>query len=375
MASPSASACVIGANGFIGVNSVSALSEHGFSVRAAVRRKSSQPLEWQKNGIHVMEADVTNPASLSKCVEGCDIVINCAGLYRWWIPDSTEFSRVNDEGAGHLARACLQANVRRLVHFSTPMSYGYPRDRPFTETSEPGPHASEYARTKRLGDLRIKSLCEGTSLELVTLYLGCTIGAGDSMFAGRIAAVIRDFIQGKIPLLVGPDTKFIYVHIRDVRKALLAVVDASSDVVSGEDFFIGNCNDAMTTRCFFDVIGKLVGRKVPTHSLNLTIGYWLSVVMTWISSNFTGLEPTAPADVVRTALHGSIEYSCEKSVSVLGLSYTPIDVAISESVADVKRRMAAAVEPQARSIFRVVSFASFFVSCGVLAYKCKPSCA
>merc|ERR1712226_18754 len=114
------------------------------------------------------------------------------------------------------------------------MTYGYPDEKPFNEASKPGPHASEYARTKRLGDVRVKAMCEGTSLDVVTLHLGCTIGEGDTMSTGRIAAVIRDFIEGKIPMLVGADTNYIYVHIQDVRKALLAVVQAPAQKVSGE---------------------------------------------------------------------------------------------------------------------------------------------
>lgn len=325
MATSRGTVCVIGANGFIGTNVLSALREHGFPLRATVRKVGNEPATWQSGGIEVMEADVTDPSSLAACVAGCDIVVNCAGIYKWWVPDSNEWTRVNDAGAGHVAEACLQAGVRRLIHFSTPMAYGYPEERPFHEASAPGQHASEYARTKRLGDMRIKSLCAGTALEVVTLYLGCTIGEGDTMSSGRIAAVIQDFMQGKIPMLVGADTNFIYVHISDVRKALVAAVEAPADKVAGEDFFIANSDDMMTTRGFFDLVGKHTGRQPPTTNMNLTLGYWLSSAMTWVSTNITGTEPMAPVDIMRTAQFGSIEYTCQKSVDVLGLSYTPID--------------------------------------------------
>lgn len=333
--------CVIGANGFIGVNSVLALHQLGFHVRAAVRKADCTPSAWESMGVQVVEADIMNPQSLTACVQGCDVVVNCAGIYRWWLPNHDDFVRVNDEGAGHVADACLSQGVRRLVHFSTPMSFGYPSVKPFTEASEAGPHASEYARTKRMGDLRVQALCKGTALDVVTLHLGCTIGEGDTMSAGRIAAVIRDHIEGKIPMLVGGDTNFIYVYIGDVRKALVAAVEAPASKVAGEVFFIANSGDMMTTRGFFNLVGKHTGMPAPSRDLPLSVGLWFSKVTTWWATNVSGSEPTAPVDIMRTAQFGSIEYSSQKSIDVLGMSYTPIDDAIAESVADVRRRMTA----------------------------------
>eukprot|EP00928_Gymnodinium_smaydae_P089332 TRINITY_DN73316_c0_g1_i1.p1 TRINITY_DN73316_c0_g1~~TRINITY_DN73316_c0_g1_i1.p1 ORF type:complete len:346 (+),score=70.76 TRINITY_DN73316_c0_g1_i1:153-1190(+) len=335
--------CVLGANGFIGRNSLAALRNAGFRVRAAVRRREQLQEAVAADelcDVEVVEADITKPATLAACVEGCDIVVNCAGIYKWWLPNAEEYLRVNDVGAGNVGSACLAAGVRRLIHYSTPMSYGYPRDKPFTEMSEAGAHASEYARTKRLGDLRIKDLCRGKPIETVILHLGCTIGAGDTDSAGRIAAVVKDHIRGKIPMLVGADTNYIYVHIADVRQAIVRAAQASAEKVAGEDFFIANSDDMMTTRHFFDLIGKHTEKPPPRSSLNLTVGSWFANMATWVATHVTGSEPTAPADILRTAKFGSIEYSCQKSKDVLGMEYTPIDLAVAESVADVKSRMA-----------------------------------
>eukprot|EP00443_Scrippsiella_acuminata_P129495 CAMPEP_0115729190 /NCGR_PEP_ID=MMETSP0272-20121206/83370_1 /TAXON_ID=71861 /ORGANISM="Scrippsiella trochoidea, Strain CCMP3099" /LENGTH=165 /DNA_ID=CAMNT_0003172845 /DNA_START=184 /DNA_END=678 /DNA_ORIENTATION=- len=154
-------ACVFGASGFIGKKAVEVLLSAGFRY----------------------------PASIDGALEGCCVAVNCAGIYRWWLPNPSEYQEVNVEGAANVARACLKAEaIHRLVHISTAMAYGYPADRPFREESKVGPHASEYARTKHLGDERVASLCHGSSS----------------------------------PMLVAPDTNYIYVHIKDVQKAILA---------------------------------------------------------------------------------------------------------------------------------------------------------
>merc|ERR1712190_532193 len=168
-------------------------------------------------------------------------------------------------------------------------------------------------------------------------------------------------------MLVGADTNYIYVHIQDVRKALLAVVQAPAQKVSGEDFFIANCQDMMTTRSFFDLIGKHCGKRPPSMSLNLVLGYWIAGFLTWVATRITGSEPSAPVDIMRTARFGSIEYTNNKSIDVLGLSYTPIDSAVAESVADVKRRMAAAETQGKRSMFPFVTLSfSGLVGLGLL---------
>eukprot|EP00747_Dinoflagellata_sp_TGD_P169121 gnl/TRDRNA2_/TRDRNA2_197239_c0_seq1.p1 gnl/TRDRNA2_/TRDRNA2_197239_c0~~gnl/TRDRNA2_/TRDRNA2_197239_c0_seq1.p1 ORF type:complete len:347 (-),score=45.87 gnl/TRDRNA2_/TRDRNA2_197239_c0_seq1:49-1089(-) len=334
--------CVLGATGFIGRSAVAAFVERGgFQVRATARKLSDLPAELQLSGVEVAQADVTDPASLERALQDVDVVVNCTGIYRWWLRDDSEYVRVNADGAANIARACLaNETVRRLVHISTVMAYGYPAEKPFRETSKPGPHASEYARTKHLGDVNIKELTQAQSkVTVVMLYLACVTGKGDTIAVGRPAAVYQDFMLGKIPMLVAPDTNYIYVHIRDVQSSIIAATTLPASKMAGQDYFIGNSKGMMTTRQYFELISKHTGRPCPTASLNLTVAYWLGWLLTWISTRLTGVAPVMPLDIMRTAKWGSIEFDCAKSEDELGISYTPIDEAVSEAVADVKQRM------------------------------------
>jgi len=333
--------CVIGANGFIGKRAVATLAAHGFNVRATVRDKSQLPPELCQSSIQVVFADVNDPSTVEQAVDGMDIVVNCAGIYRWWIANRKDYERVNIDGAAHIAHACLKASsVKRLIHISTAMSFGYPKDKPFNESSFPGPHASTYARTKHLGDEKIKHIVSGqTKLGVVTLFLACVTGKGDTFGVGRPAAVYRDFMSGNIPMLVAPDTNYIYVHIRDVELAITAACTLPDSKVCGQDYLIGNSKGMLTTRQFFQLLSQQTGRPCPRWSLNLSIGYWLALLLTWIATYITRTEPIMPVDIMRTAWWGSIEYDCSKSEAHLGIQYTPIDIAISESIQDVRQRM------------------------------------
>merc|ERR1711871_256443 len=105
-------------------------------------------------------------------------------------------------------------------------------------------------------------------------------------------------------------------------------------------------NDMMTTRQYFELMSKHTGVACPRWSLNLTLGFWLGWLLTIIASWVTRCEPLMPVDIMRTALWGGIEYTTKKSEDVLGVCYTPIDLAVSESISDVKSSVILPAIPQ-----------------------------
>jgi nucleoside-diphosphate-sugar epimerase len=226
--------CVIGASGFIGKKATERLRLAGYQIRATVRFNSQIPDELKEEGVEIVFADVRNKTSITKACQGCSIVINAAGIYRWWVPDKSIYKQVNDTGARIVAEVCAELEIQHLIHISTAMAYGYPDEKPFTETSASGPFAADYTRTKADGDkavLQVHALHHfngnqtQSDFRLDILYLGCVTGTGDTFSVGRPAAVYRDFMQGKIPMLVAPDTNYIYVAVDDVCTAILTVCE------------------------------------------------------------------------------------------------------------------------------------------------------
>jgi len=89
------------------------------------------------------------------------------------------------------SRACRQCHrVKRLVHISTALANGCCMDGPLQELGEPGRCLSECARTKHLGDLAVKSLTEKSRPAVVTLFLGCVVGRGDTFAAADQQACV-----------------------------------------------------------------------------------------------------------------------------------------------------------------------------------------
>ena len=193
-------------------------------------------------------------------MEGCPVVLNCAGLNSFWEPDRRAFDRINVEGTRNVMRAALQTGVRRIVHVSTVMAYGFPSRMPFDAASAPGPHMSDYARSKHDGDEAARELLRTQGLPLVTVYLAAVVGRGDR----KSVMQIRSFAQGRIPVMIRSPNLFTYVHIGDAAAAIVRAGDTEGNV--GERYLVGA--ERLTTEQYFGIISELSGVPMP----RLTIG-------------------------------------------------------------------------------------------------------
>jgi uncharacterized protein YbjT (DUF2867 family) len=100
---------VTGGTGFVGPHVVDAIRRHGHEVRVLVRKRTSQ------SGVETVEGDMTDPASLRRAVEGCDVVVHLVAV-RQGKPEL--FERVMRKGTRDLVEAAREAGVRRVVLMS-----------------------------------------------------------------------------------------------------------------------------------------------------------------------------------------------------------------------------------------------------------------
>ncbi|HEY7326166.1 MAG TPA: NAD-dependent epimerase/dehydratase family protein [Gemmataceae bacterium] len=110
---------VTGANGFLGINLVWALREHGFAVRAFVRRPPCGP-QWEGlEDVEIAIGDVRNPRQIERALEGVTGVLHAAALTRLVPSPRGDAYRTNVDGTRNVCTAALRAGVRRLVFTST----------------------------------------------------------------------------------------------------------------------------------------------------------------------------------------------------------------------------------------------------------------
>ena len=320
--------CLTGATGFVGRHVAQLLAQRGHPVRCLVRKQSNtQFLEGLDSHFEFATGDVLEPRTLEAFCEGANWLIHCAGYREFWHPSRKFYFDLNCRGAENVMQAALAANLEKVVHVSTPLAYGTPSEMPFNEESPAGPHHSDYARSKYLGDCAAWRLFEEKGLPLTIVYLAAVIGAGDP----RPTMEVRRFAEGRIPALVGSDATFIYVHVRDAALAIVRALEHSNSV--GQRYLVGG--ERATTRQYFEIIGDLTGVPVPRFNVPGAVILPLAQCLTAIA-RWTGRRPLVSADIIRTTLAGSLLFDGSKAERELGIRYTPLRTALAEAVAEIR---------------------------------------
>lgn len=105
---------VAGAGGFLGQGITAALVSEGWQVRGLLRTPAKTDLV-RRIGAEPFLGDVLDPASLRRCVEGCDAVIHVAAAYPGPGVSPELARKVRVEGTRNLASAARSAGARRLL--------------------------------------------------------------------------------------------------------------------------------------------------------------------------------------------------------------------------------------------------------------------
>ena len=380
---------------------------------------------FSKYGIvlEFIQCDVRSKDSIRKVVENAQFIINAVGLYKWYHEIEEDYYVINETGAINVLDVCYElaeelkddiqsGNVFApiLAHISTVLAYGSElakSGKDFTEQDAdnilhvPNNFCSKYAYTKSLGDQKIrerykKLLCPGAEnisdeyfgLKTRLLPLACVLGEGDvdNLAQGRPGCVQRDFILGKIPALVEPETEFIYVDIEDVAKSVTRALywspkenqhnEKKIKVDAFSEFLIGNWKDRMTTRLYFQRMeswNKICADEDQNHlksednNTNLTQlskdlsknGKWKMLLpenaakcpsrtipifllsgMSFIGASL-GFSYLLPPDIVEQAKRGPVLFSCQKADDELDMrdQYTPIDESVRKGILSARRHI------------------------------------
>ncbi len=180
---------VTGASGFIGGHLARRLVQEGHPVRCLVRA-SSDTSQLRDLEVDIAVGDLTSGRSLASAVEGCDYVFHCGAMVSDWATKQ-EIVATNVAGTRHLLEACVEASVRRVVHFSTTDVYGFPDGAAIDETYSSERFRNWYARTKLDAESEVRRAEREHALDAVILRPATVYGPGSSDVVGEIARAIR----------------------------------------------------------------------------------------------------------------------------------------------------------------------------------------
>lgn len=206
---------VTGASGFLGRPLVARLRADGMRVRAFVRSGK----ESQVDADEVATGDLRDTASLSRAVEGVNVVVH-AGARVSTSGSWEEFQATNVDATRELMRLAAQAGAERFVHVSSLSVYGVPydgavvtEDGPFEEGAE---ERGGYARSKFLADAAAREAI-ASGAKVVIVRPGLLYGPGHTPPLARRAVGLGPLLR---VILASPEYLLPLAYVENVADAL-----------------------------------------------------------------------------------------------------------------------------------------------------------
>jgi len=312
---------VTGAAGHVGGNLVRALLEQKQHVRVLVHQdaRALAGLEVER-----VEGDVLDPQSLQRLVQGAELVYHLAAVISISGDPGGEMRRVNVEGTRNVARACIEAGVGRMVHFSSIHAFSHrPDELPIDERrGPPAPDAMPYDLSKAAGEREVQAAVL-RGLDAVIVNPTAVVGPHDYR-PSHMGQVLVDLHRGTFPALV--DGGFDWVDVRDVVQA---AIQAARLGRRGERYLLGG------TWATFGELARLVHEATGARVPSLTAPMWLAHIGAPFMVAFNRLRGTRPlyTNSSLQALRHHRWISCDKARQALDHIPRPLGETVRDTLA------------------------------------------
>jgi nucleoside-diphosphate-sugar epimerase len=253
---------VTGGTGFIGGDVVRQLRNRDDDVICLVRNAEKEKAVVGL-GCKVVYGDLGDEEVIRSGMEGCDAVIHAAAVYEVGIPASQRpaMHAANVGGTQRVLQAALEMKIPRIVYISTVGVFGNTHRKVVDEAYEhPGKQFTSYYEETKLEAHRIaKRMIAEDGLPCVIVQPGGVYGPGDT---SSIAALLDQFLSGRMPLLPFPELGICLSHVEDIAAGILLALDKGQ---LGEAYVLSG--PVTTVREAIDVVAGISGRKPPKHAL------------------------------------------------------------------------------------------------------------
>lgn len=289
---------VFGGSGFVGAQVVRALAKKGLRVRIAVRRPNlayrMRPM-GDVGQIEIVQANVRNPQSVARAVDGAEAVVNLAAVF--YENGRQRFQAVHVMGARNIAEAARARGIARFVQMS-----GIGAD-PASD--------SKYIRTRGEAEAAVRELIP----QAVILRPSLVFGADDRAF--NLFAKLAVYLP-VVVLPGGGTTRFAPVYVADVGAATAeAVLDPRA---SGKTYELGGPN-IYTYRELIELTLKEIQRRRPLLPLPWAIASAIGKVGEW-QGLYTPFPPILTADQVELLKRDNVPGPGMPGLTQLGIKPT-----------------------------------------------------
>ncbi len=253
---------VTGGAGYIGLVLIPKLLENGYKVKCLdvffFGEESLQNLKINQN-LTIIKDDTRkfNPEIL----KDVDVVVDLAAISQ---PDPTKqldpnlFYEFNFYGPSRVVDLSKKHGVKKYILASTCSVYGF-QDKILDENSPPNP-VEIYGQTKAQAEKKVLSYSD-KNFSVTVLRFATVYGLSPKM---RFDLVVNGmtlslFKTGKIRVMRNGYQWRPVVHVKDVVKAIMLIIESEEEKVNGEIFNVGSNNQNFQIYPLAKLIGDSVG--------------------------------------------------------------------------------------------------------------------
>ena len=300
---------ITGATGFVGPHLIKKLLRQGHTCKCLVRPGNESKIDL-KEGVSIINGDITRPETLAGTAEGADCLLHLATLGHMSNFTVTEkmFFDINVRGTINVMREALRAGVQKIVHCSTVAAMGICDEIPSTEKTQCNPH-HPYGRSKLQAESEVLKMVRESSLPASIVRFSMVYGPGDPRDILKLTRMAKKGIfpkVGKRPKLTP------LIHVQDAVDGLLLACEKG---MPGEIYLITNKQSEP-----FDTIRETIQEALGLKKRALYVPEWVALTAAAIIEKiFTliGKSPPVARKNIESTLADRV-FSVEKAIRELG---------------------------------------------------------
>jgi nucleoside-diphosphate-sugar epimerase len=275
------STCLVtGGSGFVGGRLIERLAAQGWHVRALARSADAAQIV-SKHGAQPVRGSLDDAASLAAAVQGCDVVIHVAALFKLW-GSADEFEQANVQGTARLLQAAQAASVKRLVQVGAAAVVMGDRVA-LVNVDESLPTQERawapYGASKTRSEALVRGANRPGVFETVVIRPPMIWGAGMPM----LDQVAHNVQAGQFRWVGSGEQAMSTAHVDNVCHAVeLAIAKGHG----GEAYFVSDGLNGTFKQVISDLL-QTRGVSPPTASAPLPLAWAMATVMEWVWRSFS----------------------------------------------------------------------------------------
>jgi len=298
----------------------------------AIKRESSrlELLDGCEDKIQWIPASLQDIDLISEILPEVDVLIHTAAIVDFRKSKRDALYECNTHLVADLINACLRAEVKKVIHFSSIAAMGRAEESSLITEKTPWKESrlnSDYGKSKYLGELEVwRGVAEG--LEAVIFNPSLVIGAG--FWKKSTPTILPQVEKGRAFFPTGSNG---IVDVRDVAQAVVLALEGAG---ANERFLLNGAN--LKYKELFSTLAKYINAPIPSKPLSpKLLNLAVRIARICESLNINIPFPSQQLQV----LSAQSNYDGRKSEELLGLTYRPFNETLRETAEAYNQSIAA----------------------------------